>query len=76
MRRRKQIQYLDFEVEEVAVLIGSPGGLQVELGAASCFGEFGRFQNVVVINADESFLKAKGEKNEILLQHLVIQINV
>ena len=39
MQERKEIKYLDFEVEEAAGFIGSSGGLQVELCAASCFGE-------------------------------------
>lgn len=51
------ICYLDFEIKETAVFIGSSGGLQVELGAASWLGKLGRFKYIVMIDADESVLK-------------------
>lgn len=51
------ICYLDFEIKETAVFIGSSGGLQVELCAASWLGKLGRFKHIVMVDADESVLK-------------------
>lgn len=50
--------YLDFEVKETAVFIGSSGGLQVELCGASWLGQLCRFKHVVMIDTDESVLKS------------------
>lgn len=49
--------YLDFEIEEAAAFIGPSGRFQVELCAASRLGELRRFQDIVMIDADESLLK-------------------
>lgn len=63
--------YLDFEVEETAVLISSSGGLQVELCGASRLGQFCRFKHVVMVDADESVLKLH-QINMLTLQEMVL----
>lgn len=61
MHQRKEIKYLDLEVEKITVLISTSGRLQVELWAASRLGKLSWFQNIVVINTDEPVLRLNGK---------------
>lgn len=55
--RWARAQYLHLEVLEAAFWIGSPGGHEVELRAASWFGELSWFDYEIVVNTEKSILK-------------------